>query len=185
LGGIVKTEGTEELNAELKSELIRALFVLRNMHLHHFGQRRFGAGGAAIRRGVMREGFDMNMPAFALMKQLRLREEKGETGVAWLSEMSEYLHVSKAAVSQMLGTLEGRGLITREIDPSNRRTIIVKLTEKGGEMIDRFERGFDSYIGVLIDRFGENDTREIIRLIYKFTYIIDEVQKDLNIEAIE
>ena len=118
---------------------------------------------------------DMNMPAFALLKQLQVREEKGETGGAWISEMKDYLCVSKAAVSQMLGSLEKRGLVTRAPDPENRRTIIVKLTDQGRELIEQYERSFDNYIGMLAERFGESDTREIIRLIYKFADISEEI----------
>ena len=92
--------------------------------------------------------------------------------------MREYLQVSKAAVSQMLGTLERRGLITRETDPENRRKIIVKLTKEGYETIKRFETSFDSHIGMMVERFGEKDTREIIRIIYKFADIIEDMHKE-------
>jgi len=148
-----------DINEDLKSDLLHALFVLRNMNYQR----------------LRRWKFDMNMPAFAMLKQLQIREDKGETSGAWLSEMRDYLCVSKAAVSQMLGTLERRGLVTRETDPDNRRTIIVKLTEGGRETILRHERGFDAFIGMMVDRFGETDTRDIIRLIYKFADITEEI----------
>ncbi|MDR3209394.1 MAG: MarR family transcriptional regulator, partial [Oscillospiraceae bacterium] len=117
---------------------------------------------------------DSTPAAFRTLGKILGREEKGEEGGAWLSQMRDYLCVSKAAVSQMLSALEGKGFITREADPENRRTIIVKLTDRGREMIDKIEFEFDKNVGVLIDRFGEDDTREIIRLIYKFAGIIDE-----------
>jgi DNA-binding MarR family transcriptional regulator len=143
----------------LKSELLHALFMLKNLNYQRFRRWRF----------------DMNLPAFALLKQLQAREAKGETGGAWISEMKEYLCVSKAAVSQMLGSLEKRGLITREPDPENRRTIIVKMTDAGRETIEQYERSFDNFIGMLVERFGEKDTREIIRLICKFAEISEEL----------
>jgi len=167
-------------NPELKSELLHALFALKNLHFHRVGQSEFGIGGASRRRNCLPGELGLNIPEFALLKQLKAREESGETGGAWLSGMGEYLRVSKAAVSQMLGALERRGLITREPDPSNRRTIIVKLTNKGNDMISDFESEFDIYLVMLIERFGENDTREIIRLIYKFMEIIEAIPKDQN-----
>lgn len=147
-----------KVNEDLKKDLLHALFVLRNMSYQRIKQWRF----------------DMNMPAFAMLKQLQAREEKGVSGGAWLSEMTEYLCVSKAAVSQMLGTLEKRGLVTREPDPGNRRTVIVKLTPSGSETIEQYERSFDTFIGMLVERFGREDTSEIIRLIYKFAEITKE-----------
>ena len=167
-------------NPELKSELLHALFALKNLHFHRLGQREFGLGGVPRRRCDLSGELGLNVPEFALLKQLKLREERSETGGAWLAGMGEYLRVSKAAVSQMLGALERRGLITREPDPGNRRTIIVKLTGKGNEMINDFEREFDSYLIMIIERFGEKDTREIIRLIYKFMEIVETVPKIQN-----
>jgi len=175
-------KNTEKIitDPELKSELLHALFALKNLHFHRLGQSEFGIGGVSRRRCCSTEELGLNIPEFALMKQLKLREERGEAGGAWLSGMGEYLRVSKAAVSQMLGALERRGLITREPDPGNRRTIIVKLTEKGNEMISDFEREFDTYLVMLIERFGEKDTREIIRLIYKFMGIVEAIPIDHN-----
>ena len=165
-------------NPELKSELLHALFALKNLHFHRLGQGEFGIGGVSRRKCDLTGELGLNIPEFALMKQLKLREERGENGGAWLAGMGEYLRVSKAAVSQMLGALERRGLLTREPDPGNRRTIIVTLTEKGNELISDFEREFDNYLVMLIERFGEKDTREIIRLIYKFMEIIEAIPKD-------
>jgi len=174
----MKDKDPIEANNELKNELLHALFALKNLNLHKLGQQEFGFGGGSRKRCMAAERHGLNIPEFAMLKQLKLREEKGETGGAWLSEMGEYLRVSKAAVSQMLGALEKRGVVTREPDPGNRRTIIVSLTDDGREMIDGFERDFDNYLMILMERFGEKDTREIIRLIYKFSDIIESIIKE-------
>jgi len=171
------TEGTES-NNELRSELLHALFALKNLHFHRLGQQEFGVAGISRMQSGAAGERGLNIQEFTLLKQLRLREERGEPGSARFTEMGDYLRVSKAAISQMLGGLERRGLVTREPDPSNRRTIIVNPTEKGCGMIDDFEREFDSYLIMLIEQFGEKDTREIIRLIYKFTGIVEANQRD-------
>ena len=147
-------------NEDLKKETLHALFVFRNLNHNRYKQWKL----------------DINMPACALLMKLQMREAEGETGGTWLSEMREYLCVSKAAVSQMLNSLEKHGLVTRETDPKNRRVVIVKLTEAGREKVKEYERIFNDYIGVLVERFGEKDTQEIIRLIYKFAEITEEDQ---------
>lgn len=163
-----------QTNEELKSELLHALFMFKNLHFHRFGKRKPGMIGG-LGRGIMAGEFGVSIPAFALLKQLQIRESRGESRGAWLSEMRDYLCVSKAAVSQMLGNLESREFITREIDPENRRTIIVRLTTRGRETIERFEHGFDGYTGLVIERVGEKDTRELIRLINRITEIVGEI----------
>lgn len=176
--GQIETGRRTEINNELKNELLHALFVLKNLHFHRRGQRKHGAGEPHRHHSFRAEGFDLNVPELVLLKQLKLREENGESGGALLSEMCAHLSVSKAAVSQMLSGLEKRGFITRETDPENRRTIIVQPTAKGIEAARGFERHFDNHIGKLIERFGEDDTREIIRLIYKFVDIAMELRSE-------
>ena len=178
----MKNDVADNKHTELKNELMQALFMLRNLHFQRFDGRKYGVGNA-IKRDMMRSELGVSMPAFALLKQLQDREERGETGGAWLSEMKDYLCVSKAAVSQMLGNLEARGFITRNTDPENRRTIIVKLTVEGREVIKRFECRLDSYIILLIEKLGENDMREMIRLIYRLADITKENQFLFGVET--
>ena len=150
-------------NTGQKSDLMRAFFKLRGLSFHQFKE--------------WQREFKLSMPAFALLKQAQLNEENGESGSTWIAELRDHLCVSKAAVSQMLGALEKHGLVTREADPENRRTIIVKPTEAGYRMIESVESRVDGYIDMLIERIGENDTSEMIRLIYRLADIFQEIHE--------
>jgi DNA-binding MarR family transcriptional regulator len=88
--------------------------------------------------------------------------------------MHEALAVSKAAVSQMLGSLEKRGYIRRDIDRDNRRKIIITLTEQGETAVDKAEKKMDVLMSRIITRFGEKDTRNFTRLLDRFAKIVDE-----------
>jgi DNA-binding MarR family transcriptional regulator len=59
--------------------------------------------------------------------------------------MHETLSVSKAAVSQMLGSLEKRGFILRETDRDNRRRIIITVTKKGKSSINKGQKHLDGF----------------------------------------
>jgi DNA-binding MarR family transcriptional regulator len=85
--------------------------------------------------------------------------------------MHETLAVSKPAISQMLASLEKRGYIRRETDTGNRRKIIITLTPKGRETVDKVKQSMDSLISHVITRFGEEDTRHLIRLLTRFQSI--------------
>ena len=88
------------------------------------------------------------------------------------SELSAALHSSTARVSALLGTLEKKGQIIRNIDTSNRRNILVTITEAG-----RIRAGFelqkmkDSMTQVFTD-MGEEETKEFIRLSKKFAELL-------------
>src|SRR6266540_496892 len=53
-----------------------------------------------------------------------------------VSEISKQLHVTSPTITQLLKGLEMNGLIERSIDPTDRRSVGIKLTEKG-EMVTR------------------------------------------------
>jgi DNA-binding MarR family transcriptional regulator len=158
---------TEE-NLELKSELVHVMFRLKGIGAPGPGGRRM-AGLFRCRHGV-------NMAELAFMTNLL---PEGEDGLnirhSGLSEMREYLCVSKAAVSQMVGALERKGFVTRETDPGNRRRIIVSLTEQGEEALKAVHQEFDYYVTEIIARFGETDMRQLIRLVGRLADTIAEV----------
>jgi DNA-binding MarR family transcriptional regulator len=88
--------------------------------------------------------------------------------------MHETLSVSKAAVSQMLGSLEKRGYIRREIDRDNRRKIIITLTKKGKTAIDTGQKRLDDLMTRIVDRFGERDARNFVHLLEHFAEVVEE-----------
>jgi DNA-binding MarR family transcriptional regulator len=88
--------------------------------------------------------------------------------------MHETLAVSKPAVSQMLGSLEKREYIQREIDHDNRRKIIITLTPKGRAAIDKAKKNVDNLMSLIITRFGEKDSRNFVRLLDRFEKVMDE-----------
>jgi DNA-binding MarR family transcriptional regulator len=88
--------------------------------------------------------------------------------------MHETLSVSKAAVSQMLGSLEKRGYIRRETDLDNRRKIIITLTKKGKSAIEKGQKRMDDLMTRIVERFGEKDARNFVRLLNRFMEVVDE-----------
>jgi DNA-binding MarR family transcriptional regulator len=88
--------------------------------------------------------------------------------------MHETLAVSKAAISQMLGSLEKRGYIQREINRDNRRKIIITVTKKGKTAVDKGGKYMDALMSRVIKRFGEDDARNFVQLLTRFTEIVDE-----------
>jgi len=84
------------------------------------------------------------------------------------SELSTALKASTARISAVLGALEKKGQIARDIDKSNRRNILVTITEAGrnraaAEMAEIKE----SMMRVFAD-MGEGDTTAFIRLLRQF-----------------
>ncbi len=81
------------------------------------------------------------------------------------SEISNEMEVSSARVAAALNSLENKGLITRQIDLSDRRKILVRLTDKGKEVAERHQREVIADTANLLQQMGEQDAKEYVRLI--------------------
>nr|WP_239679422.1 MarR family transcriptional regulator [Natronosporangium hydrolyticum] len=51
--------------------------------------------------------------------------------------LARFTLVTSGAVTNRLDRLVAKGYITREVDPANRRSVLVALTPAGRELIDR------------------------------------------------
>lgn len=97
-----------------------------------------------------------------------------------MSNIHRCMHVSKPAVSQILGSLEKKGFICRSIDKFDRRKISVELTEKGEESLARAKIHADHIINNVINRFGEQNTEQLISLLSQFADISEEMKKETH-----
>ena len=84
------------------------------------------------------------------------------------SELSMALHSSAARISALLGSLEKKGQIEREIDKSNRRNILVTITASGREYADAVTRRMDENLARVFVGMGEADATEFLRLLERF-----------------
>lgn len=83
------------------------------------------------------------------------------------TELSECLNSTKARISAILNSLEKKGFISREIDKSNRRNIIVSLTKEGKKyIVGEIEKVYNLFESYFI-KIGEKDTSELIRIVNK------------------
>jgi len=95
-----------------------------------------------------------------------------------ITEMSDEMHISKSAVSQMLGVMERKGYIKRETDTADRRKMIVRLTPEGKAIAEEMKGYADSAFSEMISRFGESNTEQFISLINKLADVIDDMRRE-------
>jgi DNA-binding MarR family transcriptional regulator len=81
------------------------------------------------------------------------------------SDLRERTCLSSARVAAILGTLEHKGLITREMDLQDRRRILVHITNAGREQAQREIAEMNSQSAAVFTAIGRQDTEEFIRLL--------------------
>ena len=105
-------------------------------------------------------------------------ESGQESFINIITEMSDEIHVTKSAISQMLSAMERKGYIKREIDPSDRRKIIVTLTPEGKAIAEEMKGYTDNAFSEMVSRFGESNTEQFISLINKLADVIDDMRRE-------
>ncbi|MEI2397962.1 MarR family winged helix-turn-helix transcriptional regulator [Paenibacillus sp. FSL H8-0259] len=104
------------------------------------------------------------MTELVLMKGIADNSTDSENNIG-LPDVRGYLSISKAAVSQMLGTLEKKGYINRDLDKNNRRNLVVTLTPKGREILKNKDNEFNDRLDKIITHLGEDDVKQMITIV--------------------
>ncbi len=91
------------------------------------------------------------------------------------SEISGFLGISTARMAAALNNLERKGLVTRRIDPGDRRRILVEPTEAGKDMSRHKHAHMLKHATMIMERLGEHDATELVRLVGRVTQIMGEL----------
>ncbi len=135
--------------------------------------------------GYEREALDELFAAVAMKRselQTRLiRSGKGEPfllrylqhhGTSTPTMLASALKASSGRISALLAILERKGYVTREVDPADRRTVLVNLTEDGRREVERGYEEMRSAVCWIFRQMGERRTREFVDLTCEFaTYM--------------
>ncbi len=90
------------------------------------------------------------------------------------SEISSFMGISSARIAAALNSLEGKGLITRRIDASDRRRVLVDLTPEGQELAKEHYREMLEKISKLLALLGEQDAKEYVRITSRLAEVVAE-----------
>jgi DNA-binding MarR family transcriptional regulator len=94
-----------------------------------------------------------------------------------VTELSDLIHSTKPATSKMLNSLEEKGYIERVSDSKDRRNVYIHLTNKGETIIlDAFKR-LQDFADRTITRMGEEDSKELLRMLNKLYDAMAEESK--------
>ncbi|MDF9867448.1 DNA-binding MarR family transcriptional regulator [Bacilli bacterium PM5-3] len=97
---------------------------------------------------------------------------------AYFSDIQEFMQISKPGVSQLLRSIEKRGLIERKIDERDKRKFVMSITDEGKKLMCSKRKHLDTLMDEIIERLGEEDTKELIRLFNR----LGDVSKELKNE---
>jgi DNA-binding MarR family transcriptional regulator len=81
-----------------------------------------------------------------------------------VSEVSAQMQITPAAVTHIVNALEEAGHLERLAEPTDRRVVLVRLTEFGRQAVAEQKAHVLQTLSGLLDFLGEQDARELVRL---------------------
>lgn len=121
--------------------------------------------------------FDMNAAGIrAILKLLNETDSKVTAG-----KISERMNVSTARVAVLLRKMEAKGLIEKERDITDARVVVVKLSEHGKQVADKFKENVYTHISELIDKIGMEKMLEFAEISNEILAVMKAYQPEIDI----
>lgn len=118
--------------------------------------------------------YNINTAELFLMKEIE-NNCLGSPDNVSISDIQNFLFITKAGVSQMLNALEGKGYINRDIDRNNRRKLIITLTPLGEDTLQDVTKVFDATLSEIIARLGKDEINKFIESINRIIDVLKEI----------
>lgn len=97
---------------------------------------------------------------------LLLLYQVGEEGMAFW-ELGEKMLVTRANITGLMDRLEKGGMIKREVNPEDRRSLIAKLTEEAKNLVEEILPEFKKLNEQVISVLDEEEKNQLINLLQK------------------
>ena len=88
-------------------------------------------------------------------------------------ELTAELYLSKQSVNDLLRDLEDMGYIRREVDPTDRRGRIIRLTRAGRVLEDHVYEAASDVERKLAKAFGQTRVRELRQMLMEAATVLD------------
>jgi len=108
------------------------------------------------------EVFDLTLGRLCLLYAL---QRAGRPALP--SELGDDLAVTRANISGLLNALEKTELVRRELDPSDRRRVLVHLTEKGEAVLHRAWPVYEDAIANTLQPLSAEEQSTLLALLQK------------------
>ncbi len=111
------------------------------------------------------------------IKERSIQISAGQSGVLFLlrqennlkmSELSKLLQIDNSAITRVIDRLEKNELVTREMNPTDRRQYLIRITKKGKEGIDIVGEIANQTNEKIKEGFTEEEISVFIRVLRAF-----------------
>lgn len=120
------------------------------------------------------------MPAGAFMTLCALDDFAEQGTQMTVTDLAELQGISRAGVSQMLRSLEDKGLVERHPRPTDRRVVCVSLTPAGQAAMQEAKSILECAMQRVLEALGE-DAQQLGVLLDRFCAILDALDEQMQL----
>lgn len=95
--------------------------------------------------------------------------EIGRKGTINLNELADLLGVDKSTMSRTINNLVESGLAARDLDNSDRRYVVIHLTESGQQFFENTETGMERYFEGVLEKIPESKRAQVLESLALLT----------------
>lgn len=136
-----------------REKLSRAFLQFR--YLYHYGRH--------VHCAQQRE--ECSLRPGDVMMLFSIRGEQKRHGGVTATMLSRDIGIKTPSVNTVLSTLEEKGLICRKTDPSDRRFVLINLSEEGEKQVNKFDEAFKTRINGLVEYLGAEKSDQLTELM--------------------
>ncbi len=118
-------------------------------------------------------GVGLSDAKFRLMVNLHRAESCG-TEYMQPSELSEMQGISRNTASALIASLEEEGLISRELDGSDRRKFLIHLTPEGRKLLKAHQKGHFEFVTRCFEGFSATERETLLNLLTRLNKDLTE-----------
>lgn len=97
-----------------------------------------------------------------------------------ISDVSDWLRVTKPSVTKLLKELEQMGVVAKIADAADKRVIHLQLTELGRLYYDLYVDKYNTWVGQQLDDITKEDVRVTVATVHKLYLALKGKQPDLE-----
>lgn len=103
-----------------------------------------------------------------------------ETQTLTITELAEKLQLERSSVSRLIDGLVKGGFVSRELNENNRREVVLTLTEKGANSIQRVRDQSVQFYNAILGKMSESEQTSFYESFKTFTHSLIEVRRETN-----
>jgi DNA-binding MarR family transcriptional regulator len=127
------------------------------LHLLRAGDDVYAAEGRFLAQHSISQG------RFTVLMLLNRSSDQPSTP----AELADEAGVTRATMTGLIDTLEKDGLVIREADADDRRTVLVRLTRQGRAFVQKIVPDYFRCVSAIIEPLSESERNQLVRLLQK------------------